>query len=199
MLDYHRLWKMSDALQNGAFRVRSDRKMDREEVRKLKKGEIQPQLGVVFRHCMGGQVPKDLIGTGWGGGHFILSDRVVEALRAGKFTGWSTYPVRIIGKDGDEIPGYHGLAITGRCGPIDDLKSEVIKQLGSSKFVRVRGLFFDEKTWDGSDVFLIGHGGHICVTEAVYDAVMALKPRNIKFTRLDEVSLMLTGRQRSAG
>ena len=38
------------------------------------------------------------------------------------FTGWRTYDIELFGRDGVPIPGYHGLAIHGRCGPMDGLR-----------------------------------------------------------------------------
>jgi hypothetical protein len=188
MLNFHEFWQISDALDNDALRVKMETRMDEDEDVSLKRGELRPAVPVCFRQYMGGRL-KDLIGSG--GGQFMISNRLADTLRAGKFTGWSTYPAKIFGKKGEEITGYNGLAITGRCAEIDESRSEKVEELPGGKFRIMRGMFFDEKDWDGSDIFMIGVAGQICVKQKVYEAITSLKPTNIKFTRLDEATYLL--------
>ncbi len=79
-------------------------------------GELRPDVPIEFRHHVG-SVPRDIVM----GGHsslFLISTHVRDTLVRGGFTGWATYPVVLRRKRGEEIPGYHGLAITGRAKPI---------------------------------------------------------------------------------
>ena len=54
--------------------------------------------------------------------------------------------------------------------------------------VRLRGLYFVDDEWDGSDFFLSDL--RVCVTQRVYDAINALCPAEVRFTRLDQSTLI---------
>jgi len=121
----------------------------------------------------------------------LVSQRFIDVLREGGFTGWSTYPVEVYGKHGELIPGYHGLAITGRCGPIDDSMSELIwcepVQPGKTKhYQRLLGLYFDPESWDGSDLFCPEGTARVIVRDVVKDALEAVKITNVDFTSITE-------------
>jgi len=152
-------------------------------------GTLRPKKPIVVKWFMGG-APKDVIWTG----HavpVIVSDRFIEILRREKFTGWSTYPVKVYGKDCKEIPGYHGLAITGRAGPIDESKSEIVVRdpiaPGGRPLIRRKGLYFDPTTWDGSDLFLCGKWGGIFIRGNVKRTLERAKVRNVSYAVTTEV------------
>jgi hypothetical protein len=182
-MDFHKLWEMNNAFQQGALVVISNPPIDNKESWRLVSGEWRPAEPIGFEYHLG-RTPKDLIGTSTASHRHLLSDRIIRTLSANKFTGWSTYPIRVTGKDGRQIEGYHGFAVTGRSGPPDRSRSQKTEKFKEGSFVEIRGLFFDENTWDGSDIFLCGP--HVCVTQVVYEAVTALRPTNIEFTPLDE-------------
>ena len=149
----------------------------------------RPSSPIVFRSKKGasGSRAYDLIGTT----HVILkliSARVVSALAP--FTGWTTYPVEVYGRKGELIPGYRGLAVTGRCGPIDNRRSQPricpppVPQ--GQPVRRWFGLYFDSATWDGSDVFVPEGTGLTVVTEAVKVALQHNKITNVEFCQLTE-------------
>ena len=181
-----RFWSVDDGDDRDALSVSQLEEMSIAENNRLIYGELRPLAPISYRFVTG-QTPKDLVGTGYPG-RFLLAERVFNALRCERCTGWSTYPVRLLGADGLEISGYQGLAITGRCGHPDNSRRQVIEVLPFGKFARVRGLYLDEKTWDGTDVFFLQGSYHICVTDAARRAIMALPPSNIRFTALDEIT-----------
>jgi hypothetical protein len=85
----------------------------------------------------------------------IVSDRVIRIFEEHRFTGWSTYPVAVSDRSGHEIEGYAGLAITGRCDPVDIARSSVVlREYPAGWFPNFRGQFFDLDSWDGSDLFM---------------------------------------------
>ncbi|KFE63497.1 hypothetical protein [Hyalangium minutum] len=117
----------------------------------------------------------------------IVSDSVVHLLRSHSFTGWSLYDVTVHGKQGELLPGYHGLAITGRCGAIDWSKGLAEPKVYPARVSTVwKGLFFDPASWDGSDLFVPTNGNYVCVVEAVKKAVKKAKVRNAVFEALDQ-------------
>jgi hypothetical protein len=38
-------------------------------------------------------------------------------LEENQFTGWKIYPIKLFDKKENEVEGYHGLSVTGICGP----------------------------------------------------------------------------------
>ncbi|MCO6436247.1 MAG: hypothetical protein J5J06_04075 [Phycisphaerae bacterium] len=115
------------------------------------------------------------------------------------FTGWSTYEVKVFGKT-DEITGYKGLSVLGRCGPTDDSKARLVwvepnpEHMGmpglpvtavQQKF----GLYFDPDTWDGCDFFLPEGSAWIFVTERVAKALKKARATNVSLTPLPEQRL----------
>jgi hypothetical protein len=139
---------------------------------------------------VGFSAPADIIHTTFAA-PVLVSDRVLGILKLGEFTGWDTYPVKVFGKEGVPMPGYSGLAVRGRCGPIDrGLSKKIDKIYPGGVFPVWRGMYFDAATWDGSDVFMpAGNGGWIFVVEAVKRAFDKAKVKNVRFTPLDEVEL----------
>jgi hypothetical protein len=119
----------------------------------------------------------------------IVSTRLVNAIR--QFRGWRTFPVCVYGKHGKRIPGYHGLAVIGRCGPIDNSRS--VQQWRPPKAVTGKpyrawvGLYFDESSWDGSDIFMPECTALICVTEPVKESVTRARLTNVRLVALSEM------------
>jgi hypothetical protein len=100
-----------------------------------------------------GRKPLDYVGATFATIR-LVSQRLLDLLNREGFTGWSSYPVRLYGKDDEPPPGYAGLAIRGRSGPIDVSRSVAGEKVGPGGSVPIwRGLYFDPATWDGSDIF----------------------------------------------
>lgn len=122
---------------------------------------------------------------------WLVSDRIVELFQREGITGWKTYPVEVTGKGGVPVTGYHGFAVTGRCGPIDPRRS-VLKTLpplvpgGEERRVRL-GLYFDMDTWDGSDIFVATNNNRVIVVERVKELLERNNIRGCEFDRLTEV------------
>jgi Immunity protein family (Imm11) len=122
---------------------------------------------------------------------YLVSPQFRRVLREREFTGWTSFPVGISMNDGTNLDGYEGLAVTGRCGPIDDSLSEEIiipPPVPEGRARRgLRGLCFQPDSWDGSDVFVAEGYGGCFVTEAVKDALEYAGMTNIDFERLSEI------------
>lgn len=189
-LDFKKLFRMSEGCTYGALHlVPRDKAMSPDGARQILRGEITPQYPIVLDYSMGGK-PRDVIGTGMV--HIkAFADRAIETLREGGFTGWTTYPVEIYGKNKERIEGYQGFAVTGRCGPIDDSKSPLESREprvpGGRRVQRRVGMYFDPQTWDGSDIFMAEQWGCVFVVERVKLTLEKIKVKNFSFTRLTEV------------
>lgn len=121
---------------------------------------------------------------------YYLGPKVQELFITNKLTGWSTYPIALYNKAGEICPGYAGLSITGRCGPIDQQGGEVVPgQKPGKKYVLRIGLYFDASTWDGSD-FFCPEGENTCkfVTERVKSLFEQNAIEGFTFTPLTEAT-----------
>jgi hypothetical protein len=153
----------------------------------LVRAEVHPTHPITVEWAMGSAEPGEVIWTT----HavpIIIADSVVQLLRTHGFTGWSLYPVSVQNKQKHPVPTYSGLAITGRCGNLDQSMSvEVPRIFPGGIFPVWKGLLFDPATWDGSDFFMPAQRfGFVFVVEEVKKAFERAKIRNVKFTPLDQ-------------
>lgn len=186
-MDFSRLYDMGAEGERTALHVTP--RGDVDDPIAIYRGELRPQWPIVFEFLRGasGSITRDLVSTGLTP-MLLISDRVVELLR--EFTGWTTYPVEVYGKKGEPIPGYQGFAVTGRCGPIDDSQSEpqscappVPQGRWSRKWF---GLYFDQDSWDGADIFVPEGTGITVVVERVKEAMERAIVTNVVFRPLTE-------------
>ena len=182
---FDRLFKLGEPGNSRAFRGKIDVKRD--EAFALTRAEMQPPHPITVKWTMGGAQPVEVIRTTLVAS-FIVADSVVQLLRTHGFTGWSLYEVSVHDKQGQLIPGYSGLAITGRCGNVDWSQSvEVPRNHRGGIFPVWKGFFFAPASWDGSDFFMAaGRSGSVLVVEAVKKAFERAKVRNVDFEPLDQ-------------
>ena len=148
-------------------------------------GEKDPPWYVPICWSGGRKIPSDVIFAGVE--VIAIHERVRRLLLEHGFTGWKTYPVHVLGPEQEGYEDYHGLAITGRCGPLEYTRSIPFqKQMSGGVFTYWRGEYFDEATWDGSDLFVPEGTAVILVVEEVKQAFVRAKVRNVRFTRLTE-------------
>jgi len=124
---------------------------------------------------------------------FLISDRMRDVLTNNDLTGWTAFPILLTDIQGRRIEGYQGLSITGRCGPVDYSKSEVInKRLVPTgplcKFFKGIPIGLDE--WDGSDFFLPEGNYRTVVTEHAADIIKFHRLTNIELRNLAEIEVL---------
>jgi hypothetical protein len=157
------------------------------EVWDVQHGRVVPTGPLVARWVMGGKKPRDVIVSTWGSTIKILSERVVQMLKDRGFTGWSTFPIDVYGPDGAYVARYHGLAVHGRCGPLDKTRTtRVLVEYPAGWFPESKGFYFDPASWDGSDFFMTEDMGFVFVTEEVMRAFKKMKALHVEFTPLHE-------------
>ena len=159
----------------------------------LTRAELHPAHPITVEWAMGSTKPSEVIRTTYAA-PIIVADSVVQLLRSHGFTGWSLYEVSVRDKQGQRVPGYSGLAITGRCGPIDYSRTVVVPRIRPAGIFPIgKGLLFDPESWDGSDLFMPAENvGYKFMVEEVKKAFERAKIRNVAFTPLDqfEVEMM---------
>jgi hypothetical protein len=185
---FDKIFAVEEPGNSRAFRVNAD--LESDEAFALTRGEMQPPRPVTLTWAMGRAQPVEVIRTTLVA-PFIVSDSVVQILRSHGFTGWSLYDVQVQDKQGQGIPGYSGLSLPGRCGPIDFSMSVKVPRIYPGGIFPVHmGLLFDPASWDGSDLFMpAGKNSWKFVVQEVKEAFEKAKVRNIDFTPLDQMEI----------
>ncbi len=187
MLDLDDVWVFFPAMKRTALHVEL-LDYQKYDTCALTFGEYVPNEALVHRRLRGGSGsrPYDIVTTSSIG--YLVSERVVDVLKG--HSGWSLYPVRVLDKQESEIPGYHGLAVTGRCGPIDFHKGRDLwrGRPGSAAIKRwTRNyLYFDPASWDGSDMFCQAGSANFMVVSRLAQALKKAKITNLNLWRLSE-------------
>lgn len=119
-----------------------------------------------------------------------VSQTVVDLLSNEGLIGWSTYAVNVIDWQGQPLHGYKGLAVSGRAGAQDlrrgDLVDRPAPAPGGKPYQTLRGLYFQNDHWDGSDFSIVDATCIIVVTGRVVRAFRHAKIRNVRFVPLFE-------------
>jgi len=162
--------------------------LTRDQVRSLFRGNLRFNYPLKLGAYSGGHA-TDII---WSGFTWLVcvSDRIVNLLQANGVTGWSTFPVELFGRKGEPIPAYHGFSVNGPEYKRDRSRSTIItKQAvpGGKPYQVYKGLYFEEKRWDGSDFFIVFN--QIIVTNKIHDIFKKNKISNVLFTPLSEVEI----------
>lgn len=159
-------------------------------------GEAAPPGKVRYRHHSGGNA-YDFIGTT----HVVIdlmSDNMRQVLEDVGATGWGSFPAEVHHKKLGLLPGYSGLVVTGRCGPIDFSKCRVELRpppVPEGKPMRIGvGLVFDLDRWDGSDLFVADNYYVVLVTQKVETALVQAGISNIRLEPVSEFEIPLIDR-----
>ena len=116
----------------------------------------------------------------------LISEKVYTLLMDNNITGWKRIPAPINGR---EDLKYYLLTITGRCGPIDKSRTQIVDstKLVYNQTVKAnQGLFFPEESWDGSDMFVSEYVNYTFVTEKVKTLLMKNKVTNVEIVNIKE-------------
>lgn len=145
---------------------------------------------VVFKQEYGKKL-QDILDTGWAS-LYLISDKMKAVLKDNNLTGWKTFAVKVLDKQGQEIKGYHGLSITGRCGKIDYNKSEITEKrlVPDGPLVKYyKGLHVGLDKWDGKDFFLPEKYFGIMTTQRAAEVLKKNKLTNIRLENLAEIEM----------
>jgi len=155
------------------------------DTRALLRGELTPQSAVrVERGHSGGSALADVLFSEIIG-LIPISLRLAAVFEAEQFEGWSSYPVSIVSSSAVS-EDYVGLAVTGRCSPIDYSVGEWVSDPDYPSRV-LKGQGFDLDSWDGSDFFIPEGTTRIFVTERVCSCLKRERVKNVRCVRLSEV------------
>jgi len=150
---------------------------------------------LIVRHS-GGKVLRDFV---WAAtGVPMIADHVIHILQSASISGWSTYSIRILDQSDQDIQGFSGLGVTGRCAWVGfDKREEALvwrANPGGGQSPFFSGLRFPRDSWDGSDIFvgddLNAGGAWIVVTNKVHELFRLHKITNCELEPLEEVELL---------
>ena len=92
----------------------------------------------------------------------------------------------------NEILGYHGFSITGRCGPIDYKKAEICERqsVPTGPFYKVyKGLYVGLDKWDRSDFFIPNESMFFIVINKAAEILQKNKVTNLVLKNLSNVEI----------
>ena len=139
------------------------------------------QFPVVFQQVSGKKF-TDILNTGWPS-FYLISDKFKNLLEEQHFTGWTTYPILLQDKKGNQIEGYHGFSVTGVSGPISYGNSPTFeaRYVPTGPLVRFyKGGNIDLSKWDGSDFFVPKNTTEIVVVKGVAELLKKYKITKFK-------------------
>jgi hypothetical protein len=189
--NYEKLYHLDDPLATQPFRLEpyDDDWLGRAEATRLLRGQLPPQLPLKLRPAMGGRF-VDLMWSTYSP-ITVISQHLVDLLTTLGFTGWSIYDVEVKDKEGQIKSNYHGLSITGKAGNRDLRRVQAVEKppvvSGGPSYIDLKGIYFENDGWDGSDFCLMGHTITCIVTDRVVQAFRQAKIRNVQFIQLTRV------------
>lgn len=181
---FEHLWRIGDPVRSKYVRLRLESAVGDLDPLSLLRGESPPPPDLAVRVAHGHQTDPFLWTTS--GNLVVLRSSVVRTLVDQGVTGWGRYQ---LGDPTGQLGEVWGLTVLGRCGALDDRRVEWVERtLPGGTYAYAKGVYFDERSWDGSDIFSTADSTGFCfVTERVVRCLAQLDPKNIKLERLTDV------------
>ena len=186
-LDMKNFFKLKSKLSSSTAQVHlTDKTIDH---LRLIKGDYQGiEFPLVFKHEFGKKF-LDILDTGYPG-FLIISERIKSALEEHHLSGWKVFSIIILDKKNNEIAGYYGFSVTGKCSPTRYDNSQIIEKRRVSngllcKFYK--GVFVD--SWDGSDFFIPQGTSHTFVSKQAANVLKQSKISNMELQCLAETEI----------
>lgn len=175
------------------FRDQKSVWFSQESVDALFRGERAPSTPIVFDQSGGGRA-VDFVAGGSVEIQF-MSPLMIEILRSHGFTGWQTWPAEVHGKDGVLLPGYQGLAVTGRCGGVmvDRLTRDEVQRRLSTRgtMVKLDATWYDLSQWSGHDFFSPVGTTFVFVTRRVHEVLRRSGLQGVLLKPLADVEVVV--------
>jgi hypothetical protein len=146
---------------------------------------------VIFRQTFGKKL-CDILDTG-DVSLFLISDKMLNILKENNFSGWKTYPIRLYDRKNNEIYGYNGFSVIGKCEATTKYKRDSLfeKRLvpNGPLSTYYKGLYIDFTKWDGSDFFIPKGSLRIVITQNVRDIILKNKLTNINIRNIKDIEV----------
>jgi len=187
-MDYSDIYLVSEAFNPNAARVDEPLNVVQNRDIGVAIGEWLPKESLRFVQYEGTEW-YDLVGTQFATLK-LFSKRVLDAFAAAGVTGWEAVPVVVTNESDQPVSNYSLLVVTGRSGRIDNSRSVQTDWLlrGKPTGKKVwKGYYFEEGTWDGSDVFAPLDTALFFVTSKVKAILEREHATNVKLEPVSEV------------
>ncbi len=180
----------SSILQAGPIGLKEDKNGINGHTNLIKGNYDEIDFPVIFKQEYGKKL-ADILGTGHAS-LYLVSDRMKSILEDHQITGWKTFPIKLYDKKKNEILGYSGFSVTGRCGPIHDELAEIVdrQSIPNGPIYQVyKGLYVGLDEWDGTDCFIPDKTSFIVVTKKIKTLLTDNKITNLEFKNLMEIEI----------
>lgn len=184
-----KLYLLGEAFERGSVRAKITCQLDDGDIVQLISGNCSCAISL---KQVEGKKLCDLMGTT--ATLTLISSRVADALKMEGITGLATCPAGLRNRKGETIPGYEVLATTGRCGPLVNSRSPKVTRTNYARTGSMDvwlGYYFDEETWDGSDMFRPEGTRMTIVTERVKELIESINGTNIDFKAILDVERLV--------
>ncbi len=183
------LYSFDSRYLSSSFQVESTGRW--EDDKKLIIGKYQGiKFPVIFNQVVGKKL-LDILSTGILT-LLLISNQLNELLKENHFTGWTTFPIILKDKKGNQIEGYQGFSVTGISGRKIFTNSPIIetRYVPNGPIVKIyKGATVDLKKWDGSDFFVPEDTTEIIITKKVAKILERNKISNLSLGNLAEAEM----------
>ncbi len=180
----------SSILQAGPVGLKKDKNGINGHINLIKGNYGEIDFPVIFKQDYGKKL-ADILGAGHAS-LYLVSDRMKTILEDHQITGWKTFPIKLYDKKKNEILGYHGFSVTGRCGPIHDELAEIVdrQSVPNGPIYQVyKGVYVGLDKWDGADFFIPDETTFFIVTKKLKTLLEDNKITNLEFNNLMEIEI----------
>lgn len=186
-------YEFSSKLLSSTFQAGACGLKGLDEYRMLVKGNFDEiRMPVVFKQDSGKKF-TDILDTG-SVSLYLISDRLKKILEENNLTGWETFPIKLYDKKDNEIFGYHGFSITGKCAQIDYSTSVIVEKrsIPDGPLVKYyKGINIDLEKWDGTDFFSPMKNFGLYVTKKIAEILTKNKITNLCLTDAADIEVDL--------
>lgn len=191
-LDLSTIYCLGEAFEPKAFRTELVNKHMGSSVTAFHLGEQVPDEPLKLRWAQGSRL-VDISGT-TSVFPLVISNRFVEFLEEHHVSGWTHFPIEIRDGMGVDVTGFFGLAVRGRCGPLQPERSQAVTRTtmsGDSMTQAWIGYFVDEPSWDGSDVFVPVGTRLVFVVQRVADLLRGAGLTNLSLEPITRIERLI--------
>jgi hypothetical protein len=193
-VEYEFLYLMADPLASQSIRLEpyANNWLGQAEAVSLLRAQLVPPAALKLRPAMGARF-VDVLWTTFPPIR-VISGRLLDLLSANELSGVGIYDVEVKDREGRIQSDYFGLAIRGRAGEQDLRRVQLIQKSaitkGGAPYTNLKGVYFENDVWDGSDFTLMGSSLMVIVSERVVETFARAKVRNVRFTPLPDVEIL---------
>ena len=119
----------------------------------------------------------------------LFSSEMKLLLQRHDLTGWGTFPIKLVSRTLNLTRHYEGFTVSGRCGKVQNHRSTKVTCLpppGGRSYQAYKGLFFEEMSWDGTDIFMPEDVSYIIVSARTQAIFVEKRLSNLDFIRLPD-------------